>query len=795
MVSKTRTASSHPNGDGPKSSRSTGTPAANIDGQHISENSPKTPKNNKPKKKHKGLWWKILLGVIGAILVIGGATFAYLYATTKIPNPEDTALASKTTVYYSDGTTKIGSFAEENREIINCSTLPNYVGDAIVSSEDRSFYTNKGIDLGGIARALWNNITTGSRQGGSTLTQQYAERYYLGETTSYLGKLHEAVLAIKLAHTQDKSTILCNYMNTVYFGNGAYGIQAAAQTYYGVDAKDLTVDQAATLAGIIPAPSTWNPYDNPKQAESRYDRVIRIMKEDGYITAKQAQDAKYPEPIPLKTFNDFAGPNGYLLTTVENELVGNKAFTKEELETGGYKIITTLDKSMQSQMQAVGDERPAGMPESIQVGGIATDPRDGSVKAMYGGSDFLAHQLNNSTQATFQPGSTMKPFGLLGAAQDDVSFNTLFNGNSGLEFETTPGVYADVPNALNMSYGNINLYTATAKSVNTVFMNVNEHLTPEKYAKIVKEAGITSKINPDTLYNILGINSITAWDLAQGHSTIAGDGVKHTLHVVATVSKDKNTLYKAKDDATRVFDANDCALVQKAMLGTTSAGGTAPTLQYEIGRPIAGKSGTANDETAASFVGYVPQLLNVWAIWNPGEDGSAQQVPAFDGWGVSSTGYPSHLCAEFMRQALEGQEVLPFPTAEDTGKIGGPEGNWGIGGGSSAATQQQAVPQTTENNNDSKDKESTTTGDGDKKETEQQTQPAPQPSPTTPVTPTQEPTTPAVPSQEPSTGSTIPSTEPTTPGGGTGQNPGQNPGQGGTRGGTTPQTDQKGAGE
>lgn len=762
MVSKTRTASSHPNGDGSNANPLSGAPTANDD---RNMNTPK--RNGKPDKhsknnpkKHKGLWWKILLSVIGVIIILGGGAFAYLYATTKIPNPEDTALASKTTAYYADGTTKIGSFAEENREIINCSTLPNYVGDAIVSSEDRSFYTNRGIDLGGIMRALWNNITTGSRQGGSTLTQQYAERYYLGETTSYLGKLHEAVLAVKLANTQDKSTILCNYMNTVYFGHGAYGIQAAAQTYYGVDAKDLTVSQAATLAGIIPAPSSWNPYDNRAQAEKRYDRVIKIMKEDGYINDKQASEAKYPEPIEAKTTNDFSGPNGYLLTTIENELVGTGSFTKEDLETGGYKIITTLNKSMQDQIQSVGDERPDGMPESIQVGGIAVDPRDGSVKAMYAGDDYLTQQLNNATQATFQPGSTMKPFGLLGAAQDDVSFDTMFNGNSGLTFQTTPGVYAQVPNAENISYGNINLYTATAKSVNTVFMNVNEHLTSQKYAEIVKEAGMTTEVNADTLYNILGINSTTTWQLAQAHSTIADNGTKNTLHVVSTVSKDDQTLYKANADSKKVFDENDCALVQKAMLGTTTTGGTAPTLQAEIGRPVAGKSGTANDETAASFVGYVPQLLNVWAIWNPAEDGTAQVVPSFAGWGVSSTGYPSHLCAEFMKQALEGQEVIDFPTAKDTGKIGGPEGNWGLGGGTTTAPQPSSSP-TTENKNDATDKEDTSTSGGTDNK-----QPTQQPTQTPTQEPTQTPTTAPEPEPEPTT--TVPTTptqepEPTTP--------------------------------
>lgn len=691
------------------------------------QNAPKGPKKRTNRKK--GLWWKILLGVLGGLLAIGIGLFTYLYVTTDIPQPEKVAIAEKTTVYYNDGTTEIGSFSEQNREIIDCSVLPDYVGNAIVASEDRSFYRNGGIDIMGMARALYNNLTTGSRQGGSTITQQYAERYYLGDTTSYSGKIREAILAMKIANSQDKQQVLCNYMNTIYLGRGAYGIQAAAKAYFGKEAKDLTVDEAAMIAGIIPAPSMWDPAVNPEQAKSRFTRVIGIMREDGYITGQQASEAKFPETKPASVSNDLAGPNGYLLTTVENELVASKAFTKDELETGGYKIVSTLDPNMQKIMQTVGDDRPEGMPESIQVGGIALDQKTGSVKAIYGGSDYLKHQLNNATQANFQPGSTMKPFGLLGAAMDDVNFNTMFNGNSPERFETTPGTWAEVPNALNMSWGTINLKQATANSVNTVFMNVNQHLTPKKFAQIAHDAGITGDIQEDTLYNILGINSLTVWDLAQGHSTIANDGTKNTLHIVDRVLKGDKEMYKPNLGTKQVFDANDCMLVQNAMLGTTqygTAAGTAATL----GRQVAGKSGTANDETAASFVGYTPSLMNVWAIWNPGENGESQIVPEFAGYGVSSTGYPSHLFTEFMAQALAGQPAETFVTPVDNGKIGGPNGDWGLSGqryvpstnNGTQQRQQNEQQQDSQNKQESNDSNTSneSSNNGDAKQNEQQ---------------------------------------------------------------------------
>ena len=417
------------------------------------------------------------------------------------------------------------------------------------------------------------------------------------------------------------------------------------------------------------------------------------MQEDGYITAKQHTDAKFPQTAAVAQQNEYAGPNGYLLDMVRRELVQSKAFTKEDLDTGGYKIITTIDKSKQDLMQSIGDTRLDDMPESLQIGGIALDPKTGEVLSVYAGSDYLSKQLNNADQAVFEPGSTMKPFALLGAAQSGVSFDTLFNGNSHQHFT---GLDQEVNNALENNWGNINLYQATANSVNTVFMNVNEHLTPKRTAAIAHEAGIQGDIDENSMYNVLGINALTVWDLAQGHSTIANNGVKSTLHMVSKVLDSNNKdMYNAPSKGTKVFDANDCALVQKAMQGTTTYGTAAGTSNM-LGRPIAGKSGTANDEMASSFVGYTPSMMNVWAIWNPDDKGNPQAVPAFSGYGISSTGYPAHLFQEFMAQALQGTEVEQFPTAKDNGKIGGPDGTWGLGSGQSSGLSNNTNKQSTE---------------------------------------------------------------------------------------------------
>lgn len=663
MVSQTRTAKR--------------TPAARHfgGGIHRSHGS----KGPKPKGKSKHLILKWVLGIIGALLALGIGAFAYLYATTEIPQPESIAVAENTTVYYADGTTPIGTFSEQNREIINCSVLPDYVGQAVVASEDRSFYTNRGIDLVGIARAFWNNLTTGSRQGGSTITQQYAERYYLGETTSYLGKAREAILALKIAQAQDKDQVLCNYMNTIYLGRGTYGIQAAAKAYFGKEAKDLTVAEAAMLAGIIPSPSSWDPAVDPEQAQARFTRVLRIMQEDGYITAQEQQEAQFPQTIEYTQQNSYQGANGYLLQMVRDELTGDGTFSAEQLDTGGYAIVTTIDKSKQDLMYSVVSPAQNGMqgviPDGMEFGGISVNAKDGSIISVYAGEDYLTKQLNQATQSVYEIGSTMKPMALLGAIQEGVNLDTVFNGNSPRKFD---GIADPVGNFGNMSYGNVNLYTATAQSLNTVYMDVQAKLGTQRIAEIAKEAGAESdSLDGTNPFTVLGNNALTTKDVARMYATIANQGNRPNIHIVSSVKNtDGEDIYKAPTDTTQVFDANDTALVTKAMTGTVQNGTATEALA--VGHNLAMKTGTANDSYAASAVGFTPSVVSVFAMWYPDANGNPQEVPAFGGWSGGSD-YPVHLFTQYMTQALAGTDNETFPNAVDHGKVGGSDGSWGLG--------------------------------------------------------------------------------------------------------------------
>lgn len=648
---------------------------------HVSHRAmPGDPGYNRHPRHSKHPFWKAV-GIIFLVLVLGGlAVFAWLYATTEIPAPDSIALSQKTTIYYSDGKTPVGSLAQQNRKIIGCAALPAYVGNAVVASENRTFWTDSGIDLKGIARALINNVTKGTRQGGSTITQQYAERYYLGQTDTYLGKLHEAILSLKISQTQNKSQILCNYLNTIYLGRDAYGIEAAAQNYFGKSAKNLTLEQSALLAGIIPAPNVWDPAVSPQSAQKRYTRVLRIMRQDGKISAAQEQRAlaNMPKTIEYKPANVYQGPKGYILQMVRSELTRSKAFTSGEIETGGYSIRTTIDKNKQDLMQKVGATRGRGLPDSAQQGAASIDPRTGAILAMYAGDDYLTHQYSNASQAHYQPGSTVKPFTLLTAINQGGSPKTVFNGNSPRRFK---GLTQTVSNADGESFGPINLYQALANSVNTVFVDLNECVGSQATAETMRKAGITDPIDANSPYNALGINSVTPIELANAEATIVSGGVRHTAHIVASVRNAQGKeLYSAPTTGTQVFSKANTSLVLSAMQGVVRYGNGRQL--RALNRSFAAKTGTANDGTAYSFVASTPDMTTVFAVWNQDAKGSPVELPnAINGYARSS--YPEWLFVQYARDAYRNAKQLSFPKASDTGRIGGPNGTWGLGYGTS----------------------------------------------------------------------------------------------------------------
>ncbi len=642
-------------------------------GSHASRKAAKASsagKKGPAKKKHrwaKRIGFSILTVFLG-VFIAGMAVFLYLYNTLTVPAPDDLALAQKTTVYYADGTTEMGTLGDINRQIIDTTTLPDYVSKTIVASEDRTFYTNNGVDLKGIFRALVNNLRGGARQGGSTLTQQYVERYYIGETTSYTGKLKEAVLAIKINREKTKDEVIGAYMNTIYFGRGAYGIDAAAQAYFGHGAHELTLSESALLAAVIPAPSAWDPAVNPDKAKERWERDLNLMVEDGWITQAERDAAVFPETIDPDTLNSasMTGTNGYLMAQVKQELIASGQFDEDKISQGGLRITSTIVKEHQEQAVAAAEgmnEVEGWDPTHQHVALSSMDPTTGEILAEYAGADYEKRQQNAVTQDIAMAGSSFKPFALLANARLGGTVYDTYSGKSPQYFR---GMGTPVHNDGGYSFGNVTLVKATAYSVNTAFVGLNDDVEPENTLKAAIDAGIpedTVGLN-DELLNVLGPSSPHNIDLTTAYSTIANGGERVTAHIVKKVEDSNGKLLYSGDVAPkRVFEVEEVSSIMPALEAVTTGDGTANRVDASIARlTTAGKTGTSSDQLSAQFVGFVPGMVTAVSMYQSDDAGNSVPLDDVGGLDQSHGGdWPVDVWIDYMKPATANLPGDDFP--------------------------------------------------------------------------------------------------------------------------------------
>lgn len=621
--------------------------------------------NDKAPKK-KGKWakrialWLVIL--IAAGIIIGGGIFMWMYSRVQVPAPSEFALAQTTVVYYNDSETELGRFSEVNRTIIDVAELPSYVTDAVIASEDRTFYTNAGVDLKGIARAMVNNLRGGARQGASTLSQQYVENYYLGNPTkSYMDKMNEALMALKINRSQSKEEILDNYMNTIYFGRNTYGIQAASEAYFGIPATELTLSQAAMLSGIIPAPSAWDPAENPQKAEERWARVLDLMVEEGMISQAEASAQTFPETIPPGTSfgTELSGWSGYLMQQIREELVASGSFTEEEIDAGGLRVTSTLDFDMQEAAVDSVKILPEDTPDSVRVGMSTLDNATGEIVAEFAGDDYQNNYLNAATQATAMAGSVLKPFALIPYVEAGNSMWKQLNGNSPQEF-----MGLTVQNIDNVSYGRISPVEATAVSSNTAYVEINEMIGAQKFMDTVIEAGLpadTAGLEP-TLLNVLGFASPHNIDITRAFTTLANGGERVTPHIVRSVADSNgNTIYQAAATKERVFSASTITTILPALQAPLEAGGSAPQVAA-LDRPVGGKTGTSEETKSAQFAGFTAQYTTAVSMFNVGEGGAMLPLPPIGNvWEVHGGDWPADIWLAFMQRAMFDVPVVDFP--------------------------------------------------------------------------------------------------------------------------------------
>ncbi|MET9801379.1 transglycosylase domain-containing protein [Streptomyces sp. NPDC006368] len=624
--------------------------------------------------------WRMLLGgfLLICLLLIGG--FFAGYHLVDIP-PANAAATAQSNVYlYSDGT-QIARDGQVNRENVRLNRVPSHVQHAVLAAEDRDFYSAAAVDPEAMARAVWNTLTGKGTQGGSTITQQYVKNYYLKQERTLTRKVKEFFIAIKLDREKTKNDIFEGYLNTSYYGRNAYGIQAAARAYYDKDVQDLDTAEGAYLASLLNAPSAYDVTSHPQnrpRAIARWVYVLDAMVKERWLTPRARSEALFPSPLGVAATTGLAGQRGYIVQAVEDYLTDHDVLPEKELARGGYRITTTLQRQKQDALvQAVEDQVMARIDTEanetdrfVRVGGVSIDPATAKVVAMYGGIDYTKQYVNNATRRDYQVGSTFKPFVFAAAVHhgsttqggERITPNTTYDGTNMRHVEGWTGPAYNPANEDDVSYGPITVRTATDKSVNAVYAQLAVDVGPAKVEQTAINLGLpvdTPDLNPSPSI-ALGPATASVLDMAEAYATLANHGRHGRYTLVERVQQGGTDIELPAAETTQAI-SREAADTTTAMLRSVIEGGTGTAAQA-AGRPAAGKTGTAEDDKAAWFAGYTPNLATVVAVM--GQDPtSGSQRPLYGALGLermNGGGAPAEIWGQYTRDALAGTAVRAF---------------------------------------------------------------------------------------------------------------------------------------
>ena len=596
-----------------------------------------------------------------AFLGIGAAIIALAIAVRLIAVPEasEISTAQTTILYYDDGVTELGRLGDANRVSVEFDQIPVQTQQAMLAAEDREFYEHGGFSIRGISRAVVTNVIGASGAGGgSTITQQYAKNAYLTQERTITRKLRELVLSIKLETIISKDQILQDYLNTIYFGRGAYGIETAANQYFGKSVSQLEVSESAVLAAIVQAPNGLSPEENLGGLTSRWNYVLDGMVAKGWISQEERSSITFPAIKPYERVNVFGGPQGYLVEQVRQTMYEN-GITDDQINLLGLRVVTTFNKPAQDAMiAAVNEEGPKENIDGLRIGVASIRPETGEVVAMYGGADYLENQLNNATQMIGQAGSTFKPFALAAALENDVTLATTFSGKN----KTKVGTY-EVVNYGDKSFGErITVLKATENSVNSAYVELADSVGLETVFNAAKRAGIPADavgMEPNLAFT-LGTASPHVIDIAAAYATFASRGLQVSPSYIQSITTGNGEiLYKLNPKPVQAFSTDIADIVNYALekVVTSGTGKAAKAL----GRPVAGKTGTTNDNKSALFAGYTPELATAVMFVKDGPDGQPMTLSGTGGMAsVTGGSYPARIFTAYMKAALRDLPVQKF---------------------------------------------------------------------------------------------------------------------------------------
>jgi penicillin-binding protein 1A len=620
----------------------------------------------------------LLLAFFVAVAVPAGAAAGFwTLLNADLPGniPEDTnpRIHSYPSVVYDADGNEIAEFRAFDLTVpIRYRDIPQVVKDAVVAIEDRRFWEHRGVDPEGMIRAAITNFEQGEVvQGGSTITQQYVKNTYTTGERDLSRKLREALIATRLERQLSKDEILFRYLNTTYFGDGAYGIGAAAESYFGKPVNDLTLSEAALLAGAIASPSRYGPRVNAETADARRITVLRAMLDEELITRRQFVGARRqhiwpallgpaPGPATIVQAPPRGGATAYPYFVDYVRRVLEQRYGHRQLYRGGLRIETTIDPQRQAAAEASVAETLSGTAPPLEMSLVSVEPSTGHVQALVGGRDFDASQVNLALggSAGMQPGSSFKTFVLASALEHGIEPETTFDAPASLEF---PGCdpTCTIDNADFEDHGSMTLRSATAASVNTVFAGLADQLGTSTVAEMAHRLGV-SAIDPEQPYGVslaLGAYEVSPLDMAAGYATLANRGVRQEVTPILRVLDRRGNVLEdhTAPEGEPVLDPAVADNVTDVLQGVITDGtGT----NAAIGRPAAGKTGTAQESRAAWFVGYTPQLAT--SVWM-GYSDVPRPLEGVKGLGAVHGGdFPAQTWSRYMAAALADQPVADF---------------------------------------------------------------------------------------------------------------------------------------
>ncbi|MDF3292906.1 transglycosylase domain-containing protein [Streptomyces silvisoli] len=628
--------------------------------------------------------WRFTLGAVLVFLIAVCGAFIAGYLLVRIPAANTMATAQSNVLLYSDGKTELARSGTVNREEIPLSQVPRSTQHAVLAAEDRGFYHESAVDPQAMVRAAWNTVSGKGTQSGSTITQQYVKNYYLNQAQTVSRKVKEFFIAIKLDREQSKDEILEGYLNTSYFGRNAYGIQAAAQAYYGKDASRLSTAEGAYLASLLNAPSAFDVVADPQnkdRAVARWNYVLDGMVKEHWLTQSERARMSFPTPGKVKASSGLSGQRGYLVEAVKNYLTENKILDEQTLASGGYRITTTIDKGKEdalvkaAQDQLIGKLDPSANPTDkyVRAGGVSVDPATGDVVAMYGGLDFTKQYVNNATRRDYQVGSTFKPFVFASAVQNNsttqdgqqITPNTVYDGTNHRPVQGPDGPVNYAPaNEDDVDYGEINVSTATNKSVNAVYAQMAEDVGPDKVKATATSLGLPSTTPDLSAYPsiALGVATASPLDMAQAYATLDNHGTYIPYTLVRNVVKGGNPVPLPGRDHRQAVPREAADTTTSMLQNVVNAPDGTGTAAQASGVPSAGKTGTAEEDKAAWFAGYTPKLVTVVAVMGQNSD-TGQQMKLYGATGldrVNGGGFPAQIWAQYTAAAEHGDSVPDF---------------------------------------------------------------------------------------------------------------------------------------